>query len=202
MKKEKVKKNETEVKSVRISTELSKQLDLLCKIKKCTMNDLIKQCVMESFADDLVFEDIPALEQILHHIKYFVPNGEHEGKPYPRITKYEETADDDDEFAGFPQLLIGDDTIIRQKNDKFYLFDFHDVDKEPFWMNQTEMIDFIEGKFDAYGIPMEVNEITSYHYLKGYNKTLNDLTEMHNDFIKSYESDNTHTLKKQLGFEE
>ena len=65
-------------------------------------------------------------------------------------------------------------------------------------MQEDEVIDYVIGNFDAYGIPIEVNNETSYHYLKGYNQTLNCLVESQNEFLKSYELDNTHTMLKQL----
>ena len=190
-------KKETKVHSVRISIELSQQIEELCKNLECSVNDLITECITRTYSSGLGYGKMSALERILFHIKPFIHCGVHNGKPYPRIIEGDET-DDDDEYAGQPQILVGDDTLIREKDGRFYVFSYHYEDEEPFWMQENEVIDYVIGNFDAYGIPMEVNNETSYHYLKGYNQTLNYLVECQNEYIESYELDNTHTMLKQL----
>lgn len=188
---------ETKVHSVRLSIQLSKQIEELCENRGCTINDLITECISHAYMSGLGFGDMLPLERILFHIKPRIHSGFRDGKPYPRIIEGDET-DDDDEYAGLPQILVGDDTLIREKDGRFYVFSYHDENAEPFWMKENEIIDYVIGNFDAYGIPIEVDNEISYHYLKGYNQTLNCLVESQNEFIKSYELDNTHTMLKQL----
>lgn len=189
-------KKETKVHSVRLSIELSQQIEELCKNRECSINDLITECISDAYRSGLGLGNMLPLERILFRIKPLIHSGFHDGKPYPRIIEGDET--DDDEYEGQAQILVGDDTLIREKDGLFYVFEMHDEDKEPFWMKENEIIDYVIGNFDAYGIPMQVDNETTYHYLKGYNQTLNALVESQNEFIKSYELDNTHTMLKQL----
>lgn len=83
--------------------------------------------------------------------------------------------EEDGEYEGKLQILVGDDTLIREKDGKFYVFDFHEEDADPIWMDEKGVLDFYAGKKVAYNFPNSTYD--SYHHLRGFRQVARNLID-------------------------
>ena len=152
--------------SARITTEVSNILDIICEREGSTKNKVVSDLITEKYNKDRHLHTLSPLQMILLEIEDIV---------FPLYNEYTKTttpciivADEeiDGEYFGKLQILVGDDTCIREQDDKFYVYDFHNSDAEPLLLTEKEIVDFYRGQQDAYGFPSIDNE--SYHYMRGY----------------------------------
>jgi len=115
-----------------------------------------------------------------------------ETEHYGAMETPELTTNRDEGYKYFGQHIIlpKDDTeIIYKGNDKFTLVDFHNEEAPEELYTKEEIVDFYDGAFAAYTVPMMKNGET-YHFCKGYYKTMLSLMEMLKEQIDEYESQN------------
>jgi len=74
--------------------------------------------------------------------------------------------EEDGEYFGKLQILVGDDTCIREQDDKFYVYDFHYANGEPLLLTEQQILDYYEGKNLAYEFPMI--ESHSHSFIRGF----------------------------------
>jgi hypothetical protein len=90
---------------------------------------------------------------------------------------------EDGEYEGFYLInFIGDDSQIRPKDGKFYYFNFDNENEYPILLSADDIVDFIKGKYDAFGIA-DTNEY-SISYLKGWLETMKSLVSILEDKIQ------------------
>lgn len=120
-------------------------------------------------------DKISHLEQLLTKLNFIVFRREDidsEEEAYPRISM---GTDEDGEYNGKPQILVGDDTLIRENDGKFYALNFHNEDADPIWMDEQEILDYYAGQDAAYNFP--TLEDSSYHYIRGFKEVAKRLLD-------------------------
>jgi hypothetical protein len=123
------------------------------------------------------------LEKLLQKLKFVtIPHNDYNT---PCIV---EGTEDDEEYEGELQILVGDDTLIREKDGKFYIFDMNKPDEEPIWLNETEVLDYYEGKYLAYDFPNF--ESDSYHLIRGFVKVAKNLLSTLEEKLEERENGN------------
>ena len=105
------------------------------------------------------------LEKLLVKLKPFIMEEYH---PYAKVITpcIIKGTKDDGKYEGVDLILVGDDTEIRQKDGKFYIFNMHYENDEPYLMNEQEVLDFYAGKNRAYDFPLI--EDFSYQFIRGF----------------------------------
>jgi hypothetical protein len=135
-------------------------------------------------------KNLSKLEQLVMKLRLVVMSHHHHTLEPSETTPCIVTGTDDDgEYEGKLMILVGDDTLIRENDEKFYVFDFHNVDADPIWLDEKEVLDFYAGQNEAYSFPNYKNE--SYHYLRGFSETAKSLLGGIDDFLE----DNNNKMK-------
>ena len=151
--------------SFRVDEKIADIIEAICKKDGISKNELLSQIISSKMSVELKGNNLTDLEKLLVKLQSIVS---HDYDKYNDIhtpsiiigTK------EDGEYIGKRQILVGDDTIIREKNGKFYIFDFHNEDDEPIWLNEKEVLDFYEGQNLAYEFP--IYEESSHHFIRGF----------------------------------
>lgn len=159
-------KKKEKIISVRITTQVADILNLVCQRRNISKSTILSELITERYNFENNFKFLTPLERLLWKIQHFVDcfHNESSKTTTPCIVVADEKIDGD--YLGKEQLLVGDDTCIREKEGKFYILDFHDEDAEIELYNEQEILDFYEGKDVAYSIPSSLD--FSHQYLKGY----------------------------------
>ena len=152
--------------SARVTTQVADILDIICKKENLTKNKVVSDLITDKYNLEKNIDSLTPLEHLLWRISTFVDSdyNEYTKTTTPCILTADEEIDGD--YFGKLQILVGDDTCIREKDGKFYVLDFHNEKAEIELLDEQEMLDFYEGKIQAYEIPMSKYE--SYQYIKGY----------------------------------
>lgn len=103
--------------------------------------------VTQAYADKSLVEDFQDIATFLIYHKYFFV---HDDATYPKLSV---ASEEDDYYYGRLQILVGDDTYIREHNRKFYLYDLHsgyadDLQFNPLNLEETKL--FSKGQLKKY----------------------------------------------------
>jgi hypothetical protein len=169
-------KKKDKVISARVQTEVADILDIMCEIQGLTKNKVVSDLITEKYNRDKHLHKLSPLQMVLWKIEDIVDSqyNEYTKETTPCILVADEEIDG--EYLGKLQILVGDDTCIREQDGKFYVYDFHDTDAEPLLLNDKEIVDFYKGQYDAYGVPSLRDE--SYHYMRGYHQVMSSLADI------------------------
>jgi hypothetical protein len=151
--------------SFRVNEDVLNLIERICERDGVSKNELLSDIISSNLNMQINSGNLTDLEKLLVKLKSIVM---HDYNPYtdtdtPCIIKGTE---EDGEYEGKLQILVGDDTLIREKNGKFYIFDLHNENDEPVWMNEKEVLDFYAGQNLAYEFPMW--EHHSYQFIRGF----------------------------------
>jgi hypothetical protein len=151
--------------SFRVNEDVFNVIESICGRDGLSKNELLSDIISSNINMQINSGNLTDLDKLLVKLKsivmqqydaYFKTN-------LPCIIKGTE---DDGEYEGKSQILVGDDTLIREKNGKFYILDLHNENDEPVWMNEKEVLDFYAGQNLAYEFPMW--EHNSYQFIRGF----------------------------------
>jgi hypothetical protein len=151
--------------SFRVSEDVLNVIELICKDDGISRNKLLSDLVCNNFNIKIQGNKLTDLEKILLKLKCIVLETYN---PYTNTLMpciYTGT-EEDGEYEGKLQILVGDDTLIREKNGKYYIFSFHNENAEPIWMDEQEVLDFYAGQNLAYEFPLWKDH--SYHFIRGF----------------------------------
>ena len=162
--------------SFRVNEDVADRLENVCNIKGVSKNKFLSNLIETSFSDKQnksLDKNSSNLERILFKLKKNVDSQYHEYIKLhtPCIVKGNE---DDGEYEGLDLILVGDDTEIREKDGKFYIYDFHDIELKPIWLSEEEVIEFYKGQYETYGTVPSLKD-SPYQYVKGYLSVIRSL---------------------------
>ena len=86
------------------------------------------------------------------------------------------------------------DTEIRYNDNGFSIFDYHNEDAPVIYYQKDEILNFILGEEDAYGVPM-THYGDDYFFCKGYFEQMTALLEMLKEDLELYEQNLTTKVK-------
>jgi hypothetical protein len=117
---------------------------------------------------------------------------------YGAMETPELTTNRDKGWKYFGQHIIlpkNDTEIVYKGDDKFTFVDFHNEDEPEQLYTKEQIVDFYDGSYAAYGVPVMFEYITkkpldSYHFCKGYYETMCNLIMDLKQEIEEYESKN------------
>ena len=173
----------SQVISIRVSSEVANIFEEMCAKKGKTKNDVLSDLITRNYNLIKTNSQLSNLEKLLIQLKNVVPVEEFNYMETPCII-LGTLEDDGEEYAGKKQILVGDDTIIREKNGMFYVFDMNHPHLEPILMKDKEILDFYEGQNYAYGVPDL--EDYSYHFIRGYIQVIKRLIDYLEDDFEKY----------------
>jgi hypothetical protein len=123
------------------------------------------------------------LEKLLNRLRDIVDVhvfSEEDGLTVPAIIT---TPDKDDEHYGKLEILVGDDSVIRAEEDKFYILDYHNPDAEKELFTADEICDYYTALDMPHNhFPYE-GDSYSLAYRKGYYNTAKILVEHLKEYI-------------------
>ena len=151
--------------SFRVNEDVLNLIERICERDGVSKNELLSDIISSNFNMQINSGNLTDLDKLLVKLKSIVM---HDYNPYtdthtPCLIN---GTKEDGEYEGKLQILVGDDTLIREKNGKFYIFDFHNENDEPVWMNEKEVLDFYAGQNLAYEFP--TFELYSYEFIRGF----------------------------------
>ena len=151
--------------SFRVNEDVLNLIERICERDGVSKNELLSDIISSNFNMQINSGNLTDLDKLLVKLKSIVMHQYHTytDTNTPCIIKGTE---DDVEYEGKLQILVGDDTLIRENNGKFYIFDLHNPNDEPVWMNEKEVLDFYAGQNLAYEFPMW--EHNSYQFIRGF----------------------------------
>ena len=181
-----IKKNNKNV-SANIPTQLKDINGIICKNLNITEEQLINNLISNKVTLDDLLTNLTPLQRILHKLGNIVDShySEYTNLTTPCILIADEEEDGD--YLGKEQILVGDDTCIREMYNQFYIFDFHNEHKRIELFDEQEIIDFYTGQYDAYGMP--ICEDNTMQYMKGYLDTASSLLESIEYYTKNGETE-------------
>lgn len=152
--------------TTRVTTQVYDTLNFISKKNNITKCKVVSDLITDKYKLEQKTGKITQLEHLFFRISIIVDSdyNEYTKTTTPCILKADEEIDGD--YFGKLQILVGDDTCIREKNGKFYVLDFHNEKDEIELLDEQEILDFYEGKQQAYEMPML--KYKSYQYIKGY----------------------------------
>ena len=173
--------------SARVTTQVADILDIICKKENLTKNKVVSDLITDKYNLEKNIDSLTPLEHLLWKISNIVDSDydEYTKITTPCILLAEEEVDED--YFGKLQILVGDDTCIREKDGKFYVLDFHNEEAEIELLDEQEMLDFYEGQQQAYGLPMP--KYQSYQYIKGYVQVASYLLDSLEYFLEHKETE-------------
>jgi hypothetical protein len=95
--------------------------------------------VTKAYADKSLVEDFQDIATFLIYHKYFFV---YDNQTCPKLTV---ASEEDDYYYGRLQILVGDDSYIREHNRKFYIYDLHseyanDLHFNPLNLEETKLM--------------------------------------------------------------
>jgi hypothetical protein len=151
--------------SFRVNEDVLNVIERICERDGVSKNELLSDIISSNFNMQINSNNLTDLDKLLVKLKSIVM---HDYNQYidvhtPCMIKGDK---EDGEYEGKFQILVGDDTLIRENNGKFYIFDMHYGTDEPIWMNEKEVLDFYAGQNLAYEFPLWKDH--SYHFIRGF----------------------------------
>lgn len=181
-------KNKDKVISARVKSEVADILDIICEREGLTKNKVVSDLITERYNRDEHLSTLSPLHLVLWEIESIIDFQYHDIRKITTPCIITEDEEIDVDYFGKLQILVGDDTCIREQGDKFYVFDFHNTEAEPLLLTANEIVDFYKGKYDAYGVPTLENE--SYHYMRGYHQVMSSLAEIIEEQLIEHKKNN------------
>ena len=180
-------KKKDKIVSARVTTEVADILDIICEREGLTRNKVLSELITSKYNFDNFKNTLSPLEMLLLKISKIVDvdYNEYTKTTTPCILNADEEIDGD--YFGKKQILVGDETCIREQDGKFYILNFHFEDAEIELFDEQEILDFYEGKFEAYNFPHPNHN--SYHHIKGYVETAKRLLEGLEHFLEHKETE-------------
>jgi hypothetical protein len=156
--------------SFRVNEDVLNLIERICERDGVSKNELLSDIISSNINMQINNNNLTNLEKLLIKLKSIVMHDYNSNIDVdtPSIIKGNK---DDGEYEGVDLILVGDDTEIREKDGKFYVFDFNDEEAEPLLLTENEILDFYKGQEDAYNVP-SMNDGFSYHYMRGYHKVM------------------------------
>lgn len=183
-----MKKNNKNV-SANITIELKDINGIICKNLNITEEQLIVSLINNHLNLDDLLTNLTPLQRILHKLGNIIDSHYSE---YTKLTTpcifFADDFDGDDLYGDYlckEQILVGDDTCIRQMNNQFYIFDFNNERKPIELFDEQEIVDFYTGRYDAYDMP--ICKDNTMQYMKGYLQTASSLLESIEYYTKNGE---------------
>lgn len=177
----------TKVISVRVPIEVSDILDSFCLKQGVTKSDVLSELVVNNYNLKNNKDKFTPLERLLMKLRVFIDHSYHE------YAKVETPAiimgtEEDGEYEGQLQILVGDDTMIVEKNGLFASFDLGQIYENPYWLTEEEIVDFYKGQELAYELPKSGYD--SYHFLRGFMQVANNLIPSIQEYLDENETPN------------
>ena len=176
--------------SFRVNEDVINVIEKICKRDGISKNELLSEIVSSNLNMKINSNTLSDLEKLLVKLKRFVIEDYNEYCKIstPSIIKQETllALSYDDKYQG-NSILVGDDTEIREKDGKFYIFNYHDEDSssESELLSEQEVLDYYEGKYTAYDFPKG----KSHHFMLGF-------VEVAKNLLSSFEDElNEHSQK-------
>ena len=174
----------TKVISVRVNEDVADIIENLCSKDNISKSEFLSKVLNHNFNKKKDDEDLSNLEKLFVKLRRVLPIADFpvlniETPAIIQGTEY------DSDYEG-DIILVGDDTEIREKNGKFYVFDYHHKDLKPILMNEQEILDFYEGQYEAYGVP-SIEGGDSYHFVRGYFEVMNRLMNWMEQELEMYQ---------------
>ena len=187
--------------SFRVNEDVADRLENVCNIKGVSKNKFLSNLIETSFSDKQnksLDKNSSNLERILFKLKKIVDSQYHEYIKLhtPCIVKGNE---DDGEYEGLDLILVGDDTEIREKDGKFYIYDFHDIELKPIWLSEEEVIEFYKGQYETYGTVPSLKD-SPYQYVKGYLSVIRSLIPTLEKEFEEYSNVNKKKIKQKKDY--
>jgi hypothetical protein len=155
--------------SFRVNEDVADRLENVCDKIGVSRSKFLSDLIDRNFSDKKnisLDKNLSNLERILFKLKTIVDSdyNEYIKQNTPCIIKGNK---DDMEYEGLDLILVGDDTEIREKDGKFYIYELDDDESEPIWLSEGEVLDFYKGQYESFGtVPSLID--SSYQYVKGY----------------------------------
>jgi hypothetical protein len=151
--------------SFRVNEDVLNLIERICERDGVSKNELLSDIISSNFNMQINSGNLTDLDKLLVKLKSIVM---HQYDDYTKLNLpcIIKGTEDDGEYEGKLQIFVGDDTLIRENNGKFYIFDLHNTNDEPVWMNEKEVLDFYAGQNLAYEFPMW--EHNSYQFIRGF----------------------------------
>jgi len=182
-----MKNMKSKVISFRVNEDVINVIEKICKRDGISKNELLSDIVSSNLNMKINSNTLSDLEKLLVKLKRFVIEDYNEycKIPTPSIIKQETLlAYYDDKYQG-NSILVGDDTEIREKDGKFYIFNYHDEDNsicESELLSEQEILDYYEGKYTAYDFP----KAKSHHFMLGFVEVAKNLLSSFEDELKEH----------------
>ncbi len=153
----------------RVDKDVKDRIEKICNETNVSKSKLLSDFVKANFSDKeslSLNNHLSDLQKLLFKLKRIVFSDYNEYiKLYtPCIMK---GCEDDGEYEGADLILIGDDTQVREKDGKFYIYDFNNTEVEPILLSEEEVLEFYKGQYETYGTFPSLTD-SSYQYVKGY----------------------------------
>lgn len=184
------KKPKTKVISARVPIEVAELFETLCNKDEITKNEVLSNLISRTYSKQVANNNLTPLEKLLNRIKTVVDKdfNKYVNVETPSIIIEEQK---DDEYFGKPEILVGNDTVIREENNKFYIYDFHNPNATKYLLSEDEMFDYHEGQDYAYLNNLsEHDKDCSYWKLKGYFKVIRSLTSILEEHLECQKIEN------------
>ena len=175
--------NKTKVISARVPIEIAEFFEAACSNTYLSKSETLSLMIFNKYSHFLRNSPLTPLEKLLNRLKDIVEVRifrEGEDLIVPAIIT---TPDKDDEDYGKLEILIGDDTVVRQDEDKFYIVNYHNLDAEKELFTADEICDYYTAREMPYNHFPYDEDSYSMAYLKGYYKTAKFLVEEMKEFI-------------------
>lgn len=171
--KEATKKNDesTEILSARVPKDIAHVFNSICEENKISKSKFLTHLITNNYLYVASQKNLNVLEKILYELKFIVPENNSNYRPGLILPAIIEEEDENDDYFGKLQILVGDDTVIRQDGDLFYIIDFHDKEIEKARYNAEEVLDYYKGAEEAYSQIVDTWEEKSIPFLIHYIST-------------------------------
>lgn len=177
------KKPKTKVISARVSAEIADFFEAACNNTAMSKSETLSQMIFNKYSHLLINSHLTPLEKLLNrlrdivHVHVFI---EEEDLIVPAIIT---TPDKDDEHYGKLEILVGDDSVIRAEEDKFYILDYHKPDAKKELLTADEICDY----YTALNMPHHhfpyKGDSYSLAYRKGYYESAKYLVQQLKEYI-------------------
>lgn len=184
------KKPKTKVISARVPIEVAELFETICNKDEVTKNEVLSNLISKTYSKNVANKNLTPLEKLLTRLKTVVDKdfNKYANVETPSIILEDEERD---YYFGKPQILVGNDTVIRESNGKFYIVNFHDMHGTKYLLTEDEMFDYHEGEEYAFLMNLsEHDKDCSYWKLKGYLKIMNSLNSILEEHLESQEIKN------------
>jgi hypothetical protein len=173
----------TKVISARVSAEIADFFEAACSGTAMSKSETLSLMIFNKYSHFLINSPLTPLEKLLNRLKGIIDVHffrEEDALTVPAIIT---TPDEDDEHYGKLEILIGDDTVVRADEDKFYILDYNKPDAKKELFTADEICDYYTARdLPHIHFPYD-GDSYSLAYRKGYYDTAKFLVERLKEFI-------------------